>query len=199
MAPEAGARVTPCRARVDCQKSSNETLFNRFVTTKRGISFAMAQAARSQLPVCEAATTTPRPAATARVQTPREDACIATCPVASPALRAANQRNSAADVPRDRYVARAFRAGSQTPAVRSPSSTCARRIRSTLPAIHPIAAPTQGRADHGNLPTSAASARHVAAIVERRSTQPKPARRATLPAVGSPSTAMAKTSDRPTT
>ncbi len=157
-APAASTSATPSPARVDCQKRSSQPTLRRLVTTRSSVSRATAHAARSQLPVCDAAMTAPRPRASASRQRAADVAPSRTCAVA-PGPCDARYRSSIAEVPRARYIARACDRGDATPAARIAPSTCARRIRSRLPAMKPRTAPTAGNTRHGSAPTALASAR----------------------------------------
>ena len=147
----ASASAHARRARVDCQKRSSQRTLRCLVTTRSSTSRAIAHAARSQLPVCDAAMTTPRPPRQ-RVP-PAQRATPRRCARARAPRRPRARQPEQLDAPSARataYIARASPARPRRCRPRaSPARRAPRRMRSTLPAEPPDSAPRTERR-HGS-------------------------------------------------
>ena len=140
IAPAGEATVIRRDARALWQKRSTQPTCIALATTVSGYRSAMTAAASSQFPACAVATTAPRPLATARSSAARRSASSDARPDAGKAGRRASQRSSTRLAPSERYIAEAN--DRAIPARCIACSTCARRIRRTVPASQPITAPS---------------------------------------------------------
>ena len=152
MAPWAPVSVTPCAARVDCQKRSIDATLRCLVTTRSSTSRAIAHAARSQLPVCDAATTTPRPRRATHRHARDRRGVDRDVSRRLPAAAPASQRNSRADWPSAAYIARGLARRRLDARDAHRASTCARRMRRTLPASQPTQLPSSAERSPGQPP-----------------------------------------------
>jgi hypothetical protein len=164
-APSGGASFMPCAPRVFRMNASNPRIEMGFTTTRRSSARAIAHAASSQLPVCDAARTAPLPSASASSRRRRDSGSSAHASASAVVGRRESQSSSITLAPSARYTPRAQARGSPTPALSSDATTCARRTRRTDPKSHAKGSPSARSQRNGMRATTAASAPRQSSII----------------------------------